>query len=359
MNNRTKNKKVGIVTLHSCFNYGNRLQLYAVQHAFASMGWSAHELVLPQRWNAVREAKKICKTILGRKPAPSPESLMTPARRDAFLRFSDGIHTELLPKLDSDLATHFDMFSVGSDQVWNPNFITYNDDWYFLKFARPEQRIALAPSIGIDNLSASQARRIRLGVRGFRSLSVREKRGAELIEGCSGRKAEILCDPTLTLSVDEWRSVADAHLTPMSPYVFTYLLGGIGSEAAVVLDHVTNRQSVPVISLSDRQKLGEPDAGPAEFISLIDNARHVVTDSFHAAVFASILQTPLTIVRREGDTTMFSRLEQLSRMLGIEFKIWGSPDFDLSRAGDYTGVSDAIEREREKFMRYLEASLND
>ena len=140
--------------------------------------------------------------------------------------------------------------------------------------------------------------------------------------------------------------------------MFTYLLGGVGAEAADVLDKVTDHGRIPVIPLSDRQKPGEPDAGPAEFIDLIDHAEHVVTDSFHAAVFSSILQTPLTIVHREGGASMFSRLEQLSEMLGIEEKVYGSPTYDLARAGEYDGVPEAIEREREKFMTYLEGCLD-
>ncbi len=125
-----------------------------------------------------------------------------------------------------------------------------------------------------------------------------------------------------------------------------------------MLESVTRRGEIPVVPLSDRQKPGEPDAGPAEFISLIDNAEHVVTDSFHAAVFASILQTPLTIVHREGGESMFSRLEQLSRMLGIENKVYGSSDFDLARGGDYEGVPEAIERERRRFVEFLEGCLD-
>ena len=113
-----------------------------------------------------------------------------------------------------------------------------------------------------------------------------------------------------------------------------------------------------MVPLSDRQKSGEPDAGPAEFIDLIDHASYVVTDSFHAAVFSSILHTPLTIVHREGGASMFSRLEQLSEMLGIEEKVYGSPAYDLAKAGDYEGVGEVIARERERFMGYLKGCLD-
>lgn len=152
--------------------------------------------------------------------------------------------------------------------------------------------------------------------------------------------------------------MSDERCTPAGPYVFTYLLGGVGGEAFDVLDKTTNHGRIPVVSLSDRQKPGEPDAGPAEFIDLIDHATHVVTDSFHAAVFSSILHTPLTIVHREGGASMFSRLEQLSEMLGIKEKVYGSSAYDLTKAACYEGVDDAIAREREKFMSYLKGCLD-
>ncbi len=197
------------------------------------------------------------------------------------------------------------------------------------------------------------------GVKGFENLSIREERGAELIKQCSGRDAEVICDPTLVIGPDDWRAVSDKRLTPKEPYVFTYLLGGSNQDAQVVLDEVTDGGHVPVVALSDREKQGELPAGPAEFIDLIDNAQHVVTDSFHAAVFSCLLETPLTIVRRCGTGAgMFSRLETLSHTLGIESKVYGSQQFDLSRAGDYSGVPDHIALERNRFVGYLKSVIN-
>ena len=348
---------VGIVTLPGSFNYGNRLQAYASVSIYRKLGFEPSLLEIEIRPNFVRDSKAFIKKLLRRKDE-NPETRMTEGRRASFSRFNSNMATQHC-RDTVGLSSHFDCFSVGSDQTWNPYYCTYNDDWYFLAFARPEQRIALAPSIGLDALNSNQARRVARGVSGFSSLSTRERRGAELIKECSGRDAEVICDPTLTLSAEEWRTVADDRCTPTEPYVFTYLLGGIGVEAADVLDKLTNHGCIPVVPLSDRQKPGEPEAGPAEFISLIDHAAHVVTDSFHAAVFSSILQTPLTIVHREGGASMFSRLEQLSQMLGIEEKVYGSSNFDLSQAGDYEGVPVAIDRERKKLMDYLEGCLEE
>lgn len=348
--------KVGIITLPGRFNYGNRLQNFASARLLEGLGAEATSLALV-RPRLVEQGVLVAKRILGR-PLPC-EASMTRERLVAFDRFNEGMSLREVTKSGvAGLKGVYDLFVVGSDQVWNPNFIRHKEWWFFLEFANRNQRIALSPSIGLDKLDTEQASVIAKGVRGFDRLSVRESRGSELIKECSGRDSAVICDPTLALPVEEWRAVADNCQTPVKPYVFTYLLGGIGKDAALILDEVTNCGRLPIVALSDRQKPGELDAGPAEFISLVDNAAHVVTDSFHAAVFSSILQTPLTIVRREGGVSMFSRLEGLAQMLGIEYKVCGSSEFDLSRAGDYEGVPDAIRCERQKFMGYLEDCLD-
>lgn len=354
----SKRGKVGIITLPSQFNYGNRLQNYAVHSIYQGLGLEAASLVIEDRPNFERALRSAYYRLRGTAGSPEPGDLMSEKRIEAYRRFNSNMPMRQIGRWPKAIVDEYDYFSTGSDQVWNPSYMAYNEGWYLLEFCRADQRIALAASIGVDEVKPKSGRRIAHAVELFRGLSVREKRAAEIISEYGGRKADVVCDPTLVIPSGEWRSVANAGLVPKGPYVFTYLLGGIGSEAADVLDGVTKHGLVPVVPLSDRQKPGEPDAGPAEFIDLIDNAAHVVTDSFHAAVFSSILQTPLTIVHREGGASMFSRLEGLADMLGIEHKIYGSDAYDLSRAGDYDGVPEAIGRERAKFMAYLEGCLD-
>lgn len=348
---------VGVITLVGRFNYGNRLQAYATYAIYEGVGLAPVQLELSKRFVFIDELKLFVKKLLGIH-IDNPEKLMTPERTKAFRNFDSKMVSKLVSDKHDRFLKSLSYVSIGSDQVWNPNFIKHYEDWYMAELFPVAHKVALAPSIGLGDLEPAQKKRLAAALKGFARVSVRERRGSELIKECSGIDAEVICDPTLVLTAHEWRGVAAGGCTPDEPYVFTYLLGGVGFEAADVLDKVTDHGRIPVVPLSDRQKPGEPDAGPAEFIDLIDNATHVVTDSFHAAVFSSILQTPLTIVHREGGASMFSRLEQLSEMLGIEEKVYGSPSYDLALAGEYNGVPEAINHERERFMAYLEECLN-
>ena len=138
------------------------------------------------------------------------------------------------------------------------------------------------------------------------------------------------------------------------------MLGSHSGDYEKVIHSATRGGELPVVSLSDRNDEGEPGAGPAEFISLISHASHVVTDSFHASVFSAIMETPLTIIQRaDGGGSMFSRLTSLSEALGIQGKIYDGKDIDFSVASDYENVAEAIERQRSAFMEYLKGCLND
>lgn len=353
--------KVGIVTIQGRYNYGNRLQNYAVEQIYSSMGFLPESLILHRKVTAGRKAKLAIKFFLGRKET-ARENLMSAKRLSAFDRFNERLHLRVIEGYGSSQTADYAYISAGSDQIWGLGRCSFGEDWAYLRFARAEQRVALAPSLGVDSISSRQSKRLARYVGGFDRLSVREESGARLIKEASGRDAEVICDPTLVLSATEWRALASDTLIPEGPYVLAYLLGSSDGEASEVLRTVTHDGVVPVVPLSDRERNGEPPAGPAEFISFIDNATHVVTDSFHAAVFSSILETPLTIVHRSGGeafySRMFGRLKNLSKSIGIEEKMYGSPAYEPSRAGDYEDVIDAISREKNKFMSYLCGCLN-
>lgn len=345
-------KRVGVVTLPGSYNYGNRLQCYAVCQIYKHLGYDPTVLV----WKKSKLIQLIKRVI--KYKWISHEDLMDEARSLRFASFNEHFNQRVVSHPYFLIRREFVYYSVGSDQVWNPRLMWRRRAWFFLKFADRGQRIALSPSIGLDMLDSAGFRMIRNGVRGFNLLSVREQRGAELIKECSNRMATVICDPTLVLSAEEWLSVANDELTPQEPYVLAYILGGNGKIPKDLEDCILSRCNArTVVFLSDSSRDGEVQAGPAEFISLVRNAKHVVTDSFHAAVFSCIFQTPLTILRREGGRSMFSRLQQLVKMFGLESKVYGSPSFDIDLADSYYGVPEAITDERDRFLSYLNRCL--
>ena len=338
--------RVGIITWQGRFNYGNRLQNYATCKLYEELKCDPVNLVL--KYNGpIQKIKSIIKAIIGRHEN-SRESTMNQERLAAFDSFNRHLSFQVIHSLRDKQLDQFDFFSVGSDTIWSLDDKPFLDDWRYLQFSEPSKRIALAPSFGSDILSEKQMKRLSRYVEEYPCLSTREESGVELIRRASGRDAVALCDPTLVLGVSDWRRVSNDSMTPDHPYVFAYLLGEGGPEADSALDYAANNVASTVVTLSDRDRDGELPAGPAEFISLIENAAHVITDSFHGAVFAALFERPLTVVHRmeggELNTRLFSRLDNLSHKLGLESKVMGSNAFSFEAAADYEGVNKFIEK---------------
>lgn len=290
-------------------------------------------------------------------------SVQDPQRTAAFERFNQLMSFRRTRWKDArNVASEYDWIITGSDQVWNSTWLdSRHVSWYYLKFAEPNQRIALAPSLGLNSLDEYQSAVLRDGIEGFRHLSIRERRGAELIKGLTGREVMVLADPTIVIPKSEWTDVADYSLVPHTSYTFAYMLGNKGGEYERALREVApSFGELPVVTLSDKSRRGEPPAGPAEFIGLIRNATNVITDSFHAAVFSMLMETPLTIIRREDNNPgMFSRLESLADLYGLRKNIFGDDEFDIALAGDYTRAFHVIPSERDRFINYFRGCLHE
>ena len=102
-----------------------------------------------------------------------------------------------------------DAYICGSDQVWNMNCPDY-DDAYFLTFA-PEnsKKISYAPSFGTTYFSEEIRNKLVKLIDNIDYLSVRETEGAKFINEISNKKAQVVADPTLLLTAEDWSKVAN------------------------------------------------------------------------------------------------------------------------------------------------------
>lgn len=79
-----------------------------------------------------------------------------------------------------------------------------------------EKKISFAFSVGVDAIQGNM--KIVDSLKDFQTLSVREEAGANIIYNLTGRKAEVLSDPTMLLSVGDWRRVAKKPKNVQSGY---------------------------------------------------------------------------------------------------------------------------------------------
>lgn len=77
----------------------------------------------------------------------------------------------------------------------------------FLTFARNDQRISYASSFGVSILPKERKNEFVKNLEQFKTISVREKQGAKIVGDLTGKRAEVVLDPTLLLDENEWKKV--------------------------------------------------------------------------------------------------------------------------------------------------------
>lgn len=264
-----------------------------------------------------------------------------------------------------------DCYICGSDQIWNPYFKSgFNDPGYFLAFAPANSlKIAYAPSFGCDDIPETARKTLPALLKDFNAISVREQSSVEIVRKYANRTAEHVLDPTLLRTDKQWRHIAKKPEGLPEHYILSYRFAESDSTKQMI-DRIAMETGLPVVSLPLSAVAMKDDyysvfeAGPQEFVGLIDNASLVCTDSFHATVFSIIMKTPVCVFLRESyenGSSMNSRIYSLLKMLRLESHIITS-DAQLSDAmnciqEDYTEAHEILNVEREKSMKFLRDAL--
>lgn len=351
-------KEVGIVTIVDFDNYGNRLQNYAVSH-FMNKYFKSETLYVVED-NFRNRYNEFCYKFLWL------EKLKSVLRKDNikkqryynFLSFSkNNIPLRYCFKkngvLKGNLDKKYKYFVVGSDQVWNPLFGCGTEIEY-LRFARKEQKICFSPSFGISELPDNEKNFVKESLLSFDKISIREEEGKKLIYEVSGKEAEVLIDPTMMLTQEEWLKVAKSiDIKSDNSYILVYFLGDRDCERDKRVLEIAQKYHLDEYRLVDLSNPELYKAGPAEFIKLIYNAKLVCTDSFHAIVFSIIFKKAFIAFGRTGGTGMNSRINTLLKKFKLEDRVNEKLDINKVFENNYLHVDEILETERKKVIEYF------
>ena len=369
-------KKIGIVTLHGYWNYGNRLQNYALKKVLENLGYEVDTTVISKN-NKSSNFEIIKKKLSLRKILVTIRNLFIPSigrrirenlnshslRVNAFKTFSDMNLSEnfltLSNKKDIQILKEYDYFVAGSDQIWNPLEID-KMSVYFLDFAHPKKRISYAASFGRTDIPENLIEKYKYWLNGMKTYSVREKAGADIVWNLVQQRASVHLDPTMLLSKKEWLEISNkAHNRPEESYILTYFLGGPSIETREKIQKIALEKNMTVINLGDITEKDSYETGPAEFIDYINNASLFYTDSFHGVAFSILLETPFIVFKRlKSGPSMYSRIETLLE----KFAFMERQDFTFSGDAfemDFSNSHRILEQEKEKSINYLKESLQD
>lgn len=361
-------KRIGIITLNGYFNYGNRLQNYALQEVLKSLGVDVETILVDTRTNdkdmTFKELIKKIITILWNWLNRKKFEKLRIERVTRFKEFSDEYIKETKfcisnHNIPEDLTHNYDYFVTGSDQVWNPLYIQ-NSSIYFLVFAPPNKRIAYAPSFGISHIPNIYLEDYKRWISEMASLSIREETGGDIIRSLTGREAIVLVDPTLLLTKEKWLEISkESVYKPKRNYLLTYFLGEQTEDSENMIKEASEVNELTIINLSDVKDEKRYSVDPREFIDYIDSSSVLFTDSFHGCVFSILLEKPFVVFERSGLTSsMTSRIDTLLSTFQLHSRKWDNLKMDEIFQLDYSHIAPILESERTKGICYLQGALN-
>lgn len=369
--------KIAILTLNGYFNYGNRLQNYALQEVLKDMGFEVETVInntkISRQINDtsrlrkikdknLKELSKILRSKIGNYLFKNE---LNQKRMQIFKDFTNLYINETNYSISKDdipngLSNRYEFFVTGSDQVWNPNY-RGGSPVDFLTFAEPEKRISYAASFGVSEIPEKYIENYRRWLSEMAYISVREEAGAQIVKKLTGRDAVVSVDPTMMLSKEKWISISKQPSSkPMKGYLLTYFLGKIPKERIKKLKDIAKKNDLEIIHLAQIKDRVPYLTGPSEFIDYINSANVFCTDSFHGAVFSILLDTPFIVFNREDKSpSMNSRIETLLKTFNLESRAaenihTNSQVFDV----DYSHTGDILEDERRKSLDYLREALH-
>lgn len=329
----TMNKKVGILSLyHNSTNYGGMLQSYALTNCLIQYGISTKQISYRletgypnYKEDSYRELKEFGKRLI----YGSYYSKCV-LRRKKIHRFEESIpHTEEVTyETISELNDYFDMFICGSDQIWNP--VGWQPTLFLDFVTKGRKKIAYAASVARGELSEQEIKVFEKYLPSFSAISVREEHIANFLNGrypCLQIKT--MPDPVFLLECKAWKKLFSEE--KREKYALAYFLGQnvdnrdmamrYAKEQGVNLYFIGYLDRTNFIWEKKHENLLLPPLGVEEFLAYVYNAEFVLTDSFHAAAFSIIFETPFYALPRFDDAdrnSMNSRIENLVKEFRVE-----------------------------------------
>lgn len=357
--------KISFVTIHVGFNFGSVLQTIATNRFLSQfvdevtlIDYRPQRVTLKRHFLCTRSIKKIIYKILF-----FPEYLYNLYIYRKDLKQNCKLSKPIYSREEILQLPQFDYYVTGSDQVWNSihneglNKIYY---WEFLPSTA--KRIALSSSFGREELDKEEKIEVKKLLSTYQAISVREKSAKYIVESM-GLHAIHLFDPTFYLTKEDWQGYMPKRKIE-EPYLLVYIPYNIVSKEEIYKTArvVSEKKHLRVVTFSwnyKKEPLADKTvryASPMDFLSLMNHADYIITNSFHGTAFSINLNKQFCVYMPSGfGTRIYSLLEscQLQERL-----IHTEDNCDIIfKPIDYTPVNEIMEKERKRAYDFMRQAI--
>ncbi len=375
------NKKIGLVTFFESSNYGAVLQAFATQKYIEDNTDFACEIIRIRRDTHAKNSAALQSSeqkpsflnkVIGKLNSKQAKKLgEIKLKRFKEFRKNKIKCSEKLYENADDVkadALNYSAFVCGSDQIWNP-FHKIFSDGYMLSFV-PDgiYKFSYASSFGVDDISqAAEKEKKAEYLKRLNAVSVREESGADIIEKMGLDRPCVTMDPAFLLNKNEWNEALGlTENAKKEKYVLVYALINVSKAVKKQIEGFAKEKGLKIKIIPDNRQntqnfYDKPfDAGPKEFVSLIQNAEYVFTNSFHGAVFSLIFKKQVFgfIGDDENARKRACRIIELFEKAGLESRvISGNENLSEYNNIDYSVTDEALQKEIDASKKYFKENL--
>ncbi|MGN1139132.1 MAG: polysaccharide pyruvyl transferase family protein [Ruminococcus sp.] len=380
-------KNVAILTIfNNNNNYGGVLQAFALHKKVKELGYNADVLYYVNGKNPVYPSAKEqlkqygVKDILKKVTEKAQAKIFNGKVNNIFVNRAvlfDKFRKEHIstngPFDDSTLVKSRDRYFAyisGSDQIWNPN--AAREGFLLSMIDDNHRKIAYAASIGRSVLSAHESEVMIPLIKRYDSVSVREKTAQKLLAQKGVENVKTVLDPTLILDKREWQNLC-VPVEKKRKYVLCYFfsenrkyreeIDGYCKKNDLDLYYIPYANQCYIHGDHKGKGIKQENVGPVEFLSLINNAEAVFTDSFHGTVFSIIFNKNFVVYERDKkshSSSKNSRIYDLLGAVGLDNRLYSGKGLEqyFSRNIDFKAVEDKLQELRKGSIEFLEDALN-
>lgn len=308
--------KINTITCHDVYNLGASLQAYALQTYLENCGHEVRIIdykppYLSGHYKLWGKANPLFDKPLLRfayNIAKLPGRLVGLKRKKVFDDFTQN-YLHLTPRYHSyeelqQNPPEADAYVAGSDQIWNTLFPNGRDAAFYLGFVPDGKRkISYAASFATCQVEDKFRPFVEQALRGLDRVSIRERISLPLLASLGRTDGVAVCDPVFLLSSMEWDAILrkEEREQPRGNYVLVYDFEHSPAVRNIAVC-IAEQSDCHIFSVGAfREKYTDRNfvnVGPMEFLSLVKNARFVISNSFHATAFSLIFHRPFCVVNR-------------------------------------------------------------
>lgn len=360
--NKTGRKQItaSLITIHTGFNFGSVLQTIATTRFLSELGvkTTVVNYIQPNYTyknyfkGLFKSAKSFLFTVFG-----IPYMVLNNIIYGRYLKKYCVLSKPIYKKDSFDqCCPRSDFYVTGSDQVWNTSYNGVDMRYFFSGIEGA--KIAFSSSIGKDTLDPETRQMLTEGLKDYKAISVREQSAVDILSTL-GISSELVLDPTFILNKNEWARYG-TKIQPKDEFILMYLPYNIKDKELIysTARKIATKENLKIFTFAwgvRSDKYADRTfhfCSPGDFLSLMLQAKYIITNSFHGTAFSINLNKQFWVYMPSAFST---RIESVLARFSLEDRLLNSiiDDKQISKTINFETVNDILDKERKRACEFM------